>query len=192
MRSSRSASALLAASLALAVVAVPAFACDASKKSKGAVSAAAAGYDAVTAGYSAKPAKAGKTGDLLQVANKAGSFTTLEKAIHVAGLTSTLKTGGPFTVFAPTDEAFARLPAGALEALLKDREKLKAVLLYHVASGEVKAAEVVKKSTISTVGGGTLTVNTEGGVKVNNSNVVLTDVGASNGVIHVIDTVLLP
>ena len=139
-----------------------------------------------------KPAD--KPGNILQVARAAGSFTTLLKAVEVAGLTGALsgQGKGPLTVFAPTDEAFAKLPAGALESLLSDREALRNVLLYHVADGTYPASSVVSRTSLMMLNGRTVTISTAGGVKVNTSSVVATDVAARNGVIHVIDTVLLP
>jgi uncharacterized surface protein with fasciclin (FAS1) repeats len=138
------------------------------------------------------PASA-KEKDLVDTAVAAGQFTTLAKALGAADLVSTLKGKGPFTVFAPTDEAFAKLPAGTLDALLKDKAKLKAVLTYHVVAGKVLAADVVKLKAATTVQGGAVKIATgSGSVKVDDANVVKTDILASNGVIHVIDTVLLP
>ena len=130
--------------------------------------------------------------DIVDTAVAAGSFTTLAKALQAAGLIETLKSKGPFTVFAPTDEAFAKLPAGTLEALLKDKAKLTAILTYHVVPGKVMAADVVKLKEAKTVQGQMVTIDTSMGVKVNNANVVKTDIVCSNGVIHVIDSVLLP
>jgi uncharacterized surface protein with fasciclin (FAS1) repeats len=130
--------------------------------------------------------------DLVTTAVQAGSFTTLAKALTAAGLVDTLKGPGPFTVFAPTDEAFAKLPAGTLEALLADKAKLVQVLTYHVVPGAVMAADVVKLSSAKTVQGQNITITTAGGVKVDNANVVKTDIVATNGVIHVIDAVILP
>lgn len=134
--------------------------------------------------------------DIVDTAVAAGQFKTLAAALTAAGLIDTLKGGGSFTVFAPTDEAFAKLPAGTVEYLLKpeNKEKLKAVLLYHVVSGEVPASEVVKLNgkDVKTAQGGTVKVDTTNGVKVNNSTVVKTDIKAKNGIIHVIDTVLIP
>ncbi len=130
--------------------------------------------------------------DIVDTAVAAGSFKTLVTAIQAAGLVETLKGEGPFTVFAPTDEAFAKLPAGTLDALLKDKAKLQAVLTYHVVSGRVMASDVTKLSSAKTVQGQSLSINTSKGVKVGTANVVKTDVLASNGVIHVIDTVLIP
>jgi uncharacterized surface protein with fasciclin (FAS1) repeats len=136
--------------------------------------------------------KSAKTGDIVDTAVAAGSFNTLVTAIKAAGLVDTLKGPGPFTVFAPTDEAFAKLPAGTLDALLKDKEKLAAVLTYHVVPGKVMAADVTKLSSAKTVQGQSLSIDTKRGVKVGVANVVKTDIVTSNGVIHVIDTVLIP
>jgi len=133
--------------------------------------------------------------DIVDTAVAAGSFTTLAAALKAADLVDTLKGAGPFTVFAPTDEAFAKLPAGTVENLLKpeNKEKLKAILTYHVVAGKVMAADVVKLKTAKTVQGSTVDISTMGGkVKVDNANVVKTDIAASNGVIHVIDTVIMP
>jgi uncharacterized surface protein with fasciclin (FAS1) repeats len=145
---------------------------------------------------SAMPAAAGSAQkDIIDTAVAAGSFKTLATALQAAGLADILKGKGPFTVFAPTDEAFSKLPAGAVESLLKpeNKEKLKAILLYHVVSGDVTAAQVVKLSSAKTINGQDLrlTVN-DGTVKVNDATVVKADVLTSNGVIHVIDTVLIP
>jgi uncharacterized surface protein with fasciclin (FAS1) repeats len=129
--------------------------------------------------------------DIVDTAVAAGSFTTLVTAVKAAGLVDTLKGKGPFTVFAPTDAAFAKLPKGTLDALLADKDKLAKVLTYHVVAGKVMAADV-KAGKVKTVEGQSLTVSTEGGVKVDGANVVKTDIVASNGVIHVIDTVVLP
>ena len=133
--------------------------------------------------------------DIVDTAVAAGSFKTLAAALQAAGLVETLKGKGPFTVFAPTDEAFAKLPAGTVENLLKpeNREKLKAVLTYHVVAGKVTAAQVTKLKSAKTVQGSEATVSVTGGkVKIDNANVVKTDIMASNGVIHVIDTVIMP
>ena len=131
--------------------------------------------------------------DIVDTAVAAGSFETLVTAVKAAGLVDTLKGKGPFTVFAPTDDAFAKLPEGTLESLLKDTDKLKAILLYHVVAGKVMAADVVKLSSAKTVEGQEVMIKTSGGnVMVNNANVTKTDIETSNGVIHVIDTVLLP
>ena len=133
--------------------------------------------------------------DIIDTAVAAGNFKTLASAVTAAGLVDTLKGTGPFTVFAPTDDAFAKLPAGTLESLLKDVPKLKGILTYHVVSGKVMAADVLKMygQTAATVNGATLKVSTTGGVKLNGEiNVVKTDIECTNGVIHVIDAVLLP
>ena len=133
--------------------------------------------------------------DIVDTAVAAGSFNTLAKALEAAGLVQTLKGPGPFTVFAPTDEAFAKLPAGTLETLLKpeNKAKLTRILTYHVVSGKVMAADVVKVKSAKAVSGDTLTVMTQGSnVMIDKAQVVKTDIAASNGVIHVIDTVLLP
>ena len=129
---------------------------------------------------------------IVDVAVNAGSFDTLVTAVKAAGLVETLSGEGPFTVFAPTDEAFAKLPAGTVEALLKDKEALKRVLTYHVVAGKVTSDQVVKIDEAPTVLGETLPIDTRHGVKVGNAKVVQADVEARNGVIHVIDTVLLP
>ncbi|MFT7228259.1 MAG: putative surface protein with fasciclin (FAS1) repeats [Methylophilaceae bacterium] len=133
--------------------------------------------------------------DIIDTAVTAGSFTTLAAAVTAAGLVPTLKGEGPFTVFAPTDEAFANLPAGTVEALLADITKLKGVLTYHVVAGKVMAADVMtmdgKEAT--TVNGAHIKVSTTDGVKLNDaSTVVKTDIECTNGVIHVIDTVIMP
>jgi uncharacterized surface protein with fasciclin (FAS1) repeats len=130
--------------------------------------------------------------DIVDTAVSAGQFNTLVKAVQAAGLVDTLKGKGPFTVFAPTDEAFAKLPAGTVEALLQDKEKLAKVLTYHVVPGKVTASQV-KPGEVKTVQGQALKVRTDGGkVMVDNARVIKADVMASNGVIHVIDTVVLP
>lgn len=131
--------------------------------------------------------------DIVDTAVAAGSFKTLVTAVTEAGLVETLKSPGPFTVFAPTDEAFAKLPAGTLEGLLKDKDKLKAVLLYHVVGSKVMAADVVKLTSAKTAGGEVVPIKVEDGtVHVGAAKVVKTDIVAKNGVIHVIDTVLIP
>jgi len=133
--------------------------------------------------------------DIVDTAVAAGSFQTLAKALDAAGLVDTLKGKGPFTVFAPTDEAFRKLPAGTLEDLLKpeNKDKLVAILTYHVVPGEVLASQVTKLKSAKTVNGQTLTITTDGGaVIVDNAKVVKTDILCSNGVIHVIDSVMLP
>ncbi len=129
--------------------------------------------------------------DIVDTAVAAGSFSTLVTAIKAAGLVDTLKGKGPFTVFAPTDAAFAKIPKADLDALLKDKAKLTAVLTYHVVPAKVMAADV-KAGDAPTVNGKKLKLSTDKGVKVNNANVTATDIAASNGVIHVIDTVLMP
>jgi uncharacterized surface protein with fasciclin (FAS1) repeats len=129
--------------------------------------------------------------DIVETAVAAGDFKTLATALGAAGLVDSLKGKGPFTVFAPTDAAFAKIPKADLDALLKDKAKLTAVLTYHVVPGKVMAADV-KAGSVKTVQGSNLTVTTAGGVKVNNANVVKTDIVTSNGVIHVIDTVVIP
>jgi uncharacterized surface protein with fasciclin (FAS1) repeats len=129
--------------------------------------------------------------DIVDTAVGAGSFKTLATALGAAGLVDTLKGKGPFTVFAPTDEAFAKIPKADLDALLKDKAKLTAVLTYHVVAGKVMAADV-KAGNVKTVQGSELTVSTSMGVMVNNAKVIKTDIVADNGVIHVIDTVIMP
>jgi uncharacterized surface protein with fasciclin (FAS1) repeats len=143
----------------------------------------------------ALPAIAGSKKDIVDTAVAAGDFTTLAKALTAAGLVDTLKGPGPFTVFAPTDAAFAKLPAGTLEELLKpeNKEKLVAILTYHVVPGKVEAHQVAKMSEAKTVNGKELKIMAQGGkVMVDNADVVKTDIECSNGVIHVIDAVLLP
>lgn len=136
--------------------------------------------------------------DIVDTAVGAGTFKTLAAALGAADLVSTLKGAGPFTVFAPTDEAFAKLPAGTVENLLKpeNKGKLKEILLLHVVPGSVFAADVVKLSEAKTAGGKTVSISTDGGVKVgtanSKANVTKTDIKTSNGVIHVIDAVILP
>src|SRR5690242_2357741 len=133
--------------------------------------------------------------NIVQVAVEAGSFNTLVAAVKAAGLVETLSGPGPFTVFAPTDAAFEKLPAGTVTALLADKEKLTAILTYHVVNGEIMAADIVKTNGAmpKTVNGLPLDVTVKGGkVYVNGANVVTADLQASNGVIHVIDAVLLP
>ena len=132
------------------------------------------------------------TKDIVDTAVAAGNFTTLAAALQAAGLVETLKGPGPFTVFAPTDQAFAKLPAGTLEALLKDKAKLTTILTYHVVPGRLMAADVVKLTQAKTVEGQNLQISTKGGVKVDAANVTATDIVASNGVIHVIDAVISP
>ena len=134
--------------------------------------------------------------NIVQTAVGAGSFKTLAKALEAADLVDALQGKGPFTVFAPTDEAFAKIPAGTLAELLKpeNKEKLRSILLYHVVPGRVVAADVVKLNgrEVKTLEGSKVRINTEDGVMVDNARVVKTDVMTSNGVIHVIDTVIMP
>ncbi len=133
--------------------------------------------------------------DIVDVAVSSGQFTTLAAALDAADLISTLKGEGPFTVFAPTDAAFEKLPAGTVDMLLKpeNKDQLIAVLTYHVVSGSVMAADVVKLSGATTVNGADVSIAVvDGGVRIDNATVVKADIGASNGVIHVIDTVILP
>lgn len=134
--------------------------------------------------------------DIVETAVGAGQFKTLAAALEAAGLIEALKGTGPFTVFAPTDEAFAKLPAGTVESLLRpeNKEKLKAILLYHVVSGNVPASKVVKLNgrSVKTLQGSSIKVRTKHGVRVDNARVTTTDIKASNGVIHVIDSVLMP
>jgi len=129
--------------------------------------------------------------DVVDTAVSAGTFKTLATALGAAGLVDTLKGKGPFTVFAPTDEAFAKIPKADLDALLKDKKKLASVLTYHVVAGKVMAADV-KAGKVKTVQGSELTITTSAGVMVDNAKVVKTDIVADNGVIHVIDTVIMP
>jgi len=130
--------------------------------------------------------------DLLETAANAGSFSTLMKALEAADLVNTLKGAGPFTVFAPTDEAFAKLPQGTLDSLLEDIPKLKKVLTYHVAFGDVRAEDLQQIDEAPTVEGSVVAIANANGIKVNDLNVVQTDILADNGVIHVIDGVLMP
>lgn len=129
--------------------------------------------------------------DIVDTAVAAGNFKTLAAALQAAGLVDTLKGKGPFTVFAPTDEAFAKVPKADLDALLKDKAKLTAVLTYHVVPGKVMAKDV-KAGKVKTVQGSELTIATSGGVMVDNAKVTATDIVADNGVIHVIDSVVMP
>jgi len=150
---------------------------------------------ALPACTSAQKGAVAPTKDIVGVAIEAGSFTTLVAALKAAGLVETLQGKGPFTVFAPTDAAFAKLPAGTVEALLADKEQLAAILTYHVVPGKVTAADVMRmgKGNPATVNGQTLAIMVSGGkVFVNDATVVAADVTASNGVIHVIDTVVMP
>ena len=149
----------------------------------------------LTVAASGTTAVRAETRDVVDTAIAAGSFKTLAKALDAAGLVTTLKGVGPFTVFAPTDEAFAKLPDGTLETLLKpeNKEKLRRILTYHVVAGKVMASDVVKLQSARAVSGDTITVKVEDGVvHVDNATVTSADVLASNGVIHVIDSVILP
>ncbi len=130
--------------------------------------------------------------NIVQTAVDAGTFKTLTAAVTAAGLADTLSGSGPFTVFAPNDDAFAKLPAGTVESLLADIPKLKKILTYHVVSGNITAAQVMKLHDAKTIEGTNVHIHANGGVKVNESNVIATDIACDNGVIHVIDTVLLP
>lgn len=150
---------------------------------------------AAAAAFAIAAPAAAQTKDIVDTAVAAGQFKTLAAALGAAGLVNTLKGPGPFTVFAPTDAAFAKLPAGTVETLLKpeNKAKLTAILTHHVVPGAIPSSAVVgKKQDVKTVNGTMLTVDGTNGVKVGNANVVAADVKASNGVIHVIDTVLLP
>ncbi|NIM27425.1 MAG: fasciclin domain-containing protein [Gammaproteobacteria bacterium] len=132
--------------------------------------------------------------DIVDTAVAAGSFTTLVAAVQAAGLVDTLKGKGPFTVFAPTDEAFGKIPKAQLDALLADRKALTAVLTYHVVPGKIMSSELLAERLTSarTVQGESITIDARISVKVNDANVVKADIGASNGVVHVIDSVILP
>ena len=130
--------------------------------------------------------------DIVDTAVAAGSFTTLVAAVQAAGLVDTLKGAGPFTVFAPTDDAFKKLPAGTVDGLLKDIPALTKILTYHVVSGAVMSTDIKGVMDAATVEGGTLHIDPTHGVKVNAATVVTPDIKCDNGVIHVIDTVLLP
>ena len=155
--------------------------------------AALALLTATAAGATAAPATAKPKANIVQTAVAAGQFKTLVALVKQAGLVGALSGKGPLTVFAPTDAAFAKLPKATLAALGKDKVKLKAVLLYHVVSGKVTAAKVVKLTSAKTLNGQSVTIKVKGGkVYVNSAQVVTADVMASNGVIHVIDKVLIP
>lgn len=138
-------------------------------------------------------AQAPTSNDIVQVATSAGVFNTLLAAATAAGLVETLKSEGPFTVFAPTDEAFAKLPEGTVASLLANPEALRGILLYHVVPGRVMAAQVVGLTSATTAQGADIRIAVvDGTVKINDANVVTADVPASNGVIHIIDAVILP
>ena len=150
--------------------------------------AALAQTDPMVGGAAMYPTK-----NIIENAVNSKDHTTLVAAVKAAGLVDVLSGSGPFTVFAPTDEAFAKLPAGTVEALLKDPEKLKKILTYHVVSGKVMAADVVKLKMAKTVEGESVRITAKGGtVMINNASVVKTDIACDNGVIHVIDTVIMP
>lgn len=141
----------------------------------------------------AAQAQASAPKDIVATAVAAGSFNTLAAALQAAGLVETLQGKGPFTVFAPTDAAFAKLPAGTVEALLKDKAKLTSILTYHVVAGNVKAADVVKLTSAKTVNGQSVSIKVVNGkVQIDGATVTTADVAASNGTIHIIDTVILP
>ena len=140
---------------------------------------------------SAAPAFA-QDADIVDTAVAAGSFTTLVAAVQAAGLVDTLKSEGPFTVFAPTDEAFAALPEGTVEALLADPAALGAILTYHVIAGKVMSADLTEGMMAATVNGADVTITLDGGAKINGANIVAADIETTNGVIHVIDAVILP
>ncbi len=140
-------------------------------------------------------AKKNAKADIVDTAVSAGSFTTLVAAVQAAGLEATLRSDGPFTVFAPTDEAFAKLPEGAVADLLKpeNKDKLVSILTYHVLSGKVKSKDIAgKELSVETVQGSNVSIDARDGVKVDGANVVKADIYTSNGVIHVIDTVIMP
>ncbi len=142
-----------------------------------------------------KSGKYSQKSDIVDTAIAAGSFSTLVAAVQAAGLEETLRSDGPFTVFAPTDDAFAKLPAGTLEDLLKpeNKDQLASILTYHVLSGKVMSGDIAGKTLdVETVQGSTLSIDATDGVKVDNATVIKADVKASNGVIHVIDTVVMP
>ena len=147
----------------------------------------------VVIGANANADHHGMKKDIVDTAIAAGNFDTLVTAVQAAGLVETLKSEGPFTVFAPTDEAFAAIPAADLEALLADKDQLTAVLTYHVVPGKVMASDVVGLDSATTVQGSDVDIEVvDGGVKIDGANVVTTDIETSNGVIHVIDAVILP
>ncbi len=180
--------ALLGASALVLTVA----ACDKSQTDTDTPDAPATEAAAPAEEASGETAEAAELKTIPEVAIEAGNFTTLVKALQAAELVDTLSGEGPFTVFAPTDEAFAKVPAADLEALLADKEKLTQVLTLHVVSGKVMSSDVAGIPEAEAVSGGTLTFDTSDGVKVNGATVTTADIEASNGVIHVIDTVILP
>lgn len=130
--------------------------------------------------------------NIVKTASNAGSFNTLVTAVKSAELVETLSKNGPFTVFAPTDEAFSKVPKKVLEDLLKDKSKLSEILTYHVIPGKIMSKDVVRMTEAKTVQGKNIKIDSKNGVMINNARVIKTDIGASNGVIHVIDTVLMP
>lgn len=149
---------------------------------------------AATLAFSSAAYAGGHSQDIVDTAVAAGSFNTLVAAVQAAGLVDTLKGEGPFTVFAPTDDAFAALPEGTVETLLmpENIDQLTAILTYHVVAGKVMSGDLSNNMMAGTVNGADLTIMTEGGVMVNGANVVQADIETSNGVIHVIDAVILP
>ncbi|HET9033309.1 MAG TPA: fasciclin domain-containing protein [Dokdonella sp.] len=154
---------------------------------------AAAVIAAPLAAMAGNPSTMNAKKDIVDTAVAAGSFTTLAAALDAAGLVETLKGTGPFTVFAPTDAAFAKLPAGTVDGLLKDKAKLTSILTYHVVPGKVMAADVVKLDGAKTVNGQSVMIKVvDGKVQIDNATVAQADIESSNGVIHVIDTVLMP
>jgi uncharacterized surface protein with fasciclin (FAS1) repeats len=161
------------------------------KLAKGLVILAAAAFMSIAQAGSSEHTSANK--DIVDTAISAGSFNTLVKAVQAADLVDTLKSDGPFTVFAPTDDAFAKLPKDKLDALLADKDALAKVLTYHVVSGKIMSGDLAGKTmNVATVEGSDIKVNAKSGVKINDANVVKADIATSNGVIHVIDTVLFP
>ena len=155
-----------------------------------AIACGASEAGASSAAYSKKTTKA--KSDIVDTAVAAGKFKTLVKAVQAAGLVDTLKGDGPFTVFAPTDAAFAKLPKGTLAKLLKDKKALANILTYHVVPGKVTAKQVAKLRTAKTVQGSELPIDSSNGVRVGNANVVKADIHTTNGIVHAIDTVLIP
>jgi uncharacterized surface protein with fasciclin (FAS1) repeats len=129
---------------------------------------------------------------IIDIAIEAGNFSTLVKLIRAAGLEDTFRDDGPFTLFAPTDEAFKKMPKGTVDNLLRDREKLVSILTYHLVPGKILAVDTIKNHTARTINGAILRIDTCDGVKVNNANVIHADIPAKNGIIHAIDVVLLP
>jgi uncharacterized surface protein with fasciclin (FAS1) repeats len=149
-----------------------------------AASAAAIGFGTLASAQEEQP--------ILETAAAAGNFTTLAAAVEAAGLTETLSGEGPFTVFAPTDEAFAALPEGTLDELLANPEQLASILTYHVVEGEVTSDQLTEGQEVTTVNGAPATITLEGGLMINEAMITQPDIQASNGVIHVIDAVILP